>query len=352
MKPQPPHPRRLLILLGLSLLACGGGVARAQVANPQTQNPVTGSQAPARPAAQADAPHASLPVRLQVTVTDESRRFVANLRQEDFRIEADGQPQPITFFAQESPPLSYSLMVDNTGSLRTMFDRVLKTGEAIIAGMNPQDEMSVVRFIGRDRIELMQDFTRNRSALVAALDEMYIEGGETALIEALYVAAEAVVARAPGDERRRALVVVTDGGDRDARAQLDELLTYLRRHNVAVFVFGLTDAMSGDAFEQVKGGRRRARELLDTVARESGGHAVFPKKTSEFDAAVLALNARLQMPYYTLGYDAPPAGTSHKPRKIEVKLAAPGRDGEKNRPLRIDFRLRGATAKATVPAGK
>jgi Ca-activated chloride channel family protein len=347
MKLQLPRPRRLLILLGLSLVAC------VQVSNAQAQNPATGSQSPAaRPAAQAGAPHANLPVRLNVTVTDESNRFVADLRQEDFRIEVDGTPQPITLFAQESPPLSYSLLVDNTGSLREMFDRVLRTGEAIIAGKQPQDEMSLVRFIGRDRIELMQDFTRNQNALVAALDEMHIEGGNTALIEALYLAAEAVVARAPGGERRRALVVITDGGDRDARAKRDELLTYLRRHNVAVFVFGLTDAMSGDAFEQVKGGRRGARELLDTLARESGGHAVFPKKTSEFDAAALALNARLQLPYYTLGYNSPPATASNKPRKIEVKLAASARNGERNRPLRIDFRQRGATAEAAAPAVK
>jgi Ca-activated chloride channel family protein len=350
MKLQSPRSRRLLILLGLSLVACG--VARAQVSNSQAQDTVTGSQSPARPASQAGTPQASQPVRLNVIVTDESHRFVADLRQEDFRVEVDGLPQPITVFAQESPALSYSLLVDNTASLRTIFDHVLKTGEAIIAGKNQQDEMSVVRFTGRDQIELMQDFTRNRNALVAALNEMYIDGGQTALIEALYVAAETVVARAPGDERRRALVVVTDGGDRDTRAKLDELLTYVRRHNVAVFVFGLTDAMSGDAFEQVKGGRRRARELLDTLARESGGYAVFPKKTSEFDAAALALNARLQMPYYTLGYTSPPAAASNKPRKIEVKLAAPARNGDGNRPLRIDFRLQGATAEAITPARK
>jgi VWFA-related protein len=290
-------------------------------------------------------------VKLDVIVTDESNRFVADLRQEDFRVEENGVPQAITFFAPESPPLTYSLLVDNTGSLRTMFDHVLKTGEAIIAGKNPQDEMSLVRFVSLDRIELMQDFTRNRNALVAALDEMHIEGGATALIEALYVAAEAVVARAPGEDRGRALVVVTDGGEREARAKLDELLKYLRRHNVAVFVLGLTDAADDSAFHQVKGGRRASRELLNTLARESGGHAIFPKKPSEFDAAALALNARLQMPRYTLGYISP-ADASNKPRKIEVKLAASAPNDERKPRLRTDFRVRGATAEAAAPVRK
>jgi Ca-activated chloride channel family protein len=349
MKLQPPRQRRLLILLGLTLALCGG--ARAQTSNTQTRTPATAMRPPAPTPAQTVASPASQPVRLDVTVTDESNRFVADLRQEDFRVEEDGAPQAITFFAQESPPLSYSLLVDNTGSLRTMFERVVKTGAAIIAGKGAQDEMSVVRFVSRDRIELMQDFTRNPNALAAALDEMYIEGGATALLEALYVAAEAVVARAPGEDRRRALVVLTDGGDREPRAKLDELLKYLRRHNVPVFVFGLTEAMSGDAFELVTGGRRGARELLDTLARETGGYAVFPKKPAEFDDAALALNSRLQMPRYALGY-ASPADASNKPRKIEVKLAASARNDAGKPRLRVDFRVRGATTEVNVPAKK
>jgi Ca-activated chloride channel homolog len=349
MKPQPPRQRRSLILLGLSLVVCG--VMHAQASNTQTQNSTPAIQSPAQTPAQPAAQPASPPVKLDVIVTDESNRFVADLRREDFRVEEDGVPQSITFFAQDSAPLSYSLLVDNTGSLRTMFDRVLKAGEAIVTAKGAQDEMSVVRFVSHDRIELMQDFTRNPNALVAALDEMYVEGGATALIEALYVAAETVVARAPGDERRRALVVITDGGERDPRAKLDELLKYLQRHNVSVFVFGLTDAMSGDAFQQVKGGRRASRELLDTLARETGGYVVFPKKSSEFDAAALALNARLQMPRYTLGYVSP-ARASNKPRKIEVKLADSARNDEKKPRLRVDFRVRGATAEATAPAKK
>ncbi|HZG51303.1 MAG TPA: VWA domain-containing protein [Pyrinomonadaceae bacterium] len=349
MKPQPPRPRRLLLLLALSLVASGGVVARAQGANTQTQTSPPPIQSPAPAPAQTPAPPAPPLVKVDVIVTDESNRFVADLRQEDFRIEEDGAARSITFFAQEALPLSYSLLVDNTGSLRTMFERVLKTGETIVAGKGAQDEMSVVRFVSRDRIELMQDFTRNRHALVAALDEMHVEGGTTALTEALYVAAEAVVARAPGEARRRALVVITDGGERDPRANLDELLKYLRRHQVEVFVFGLTEAMSGDAFEQVKGGRRKSRELLDTLARETGGLAVFPKKPAEFDAAALALNARLRMPRYTLGYVSP-ADASNKPSKIKIKLAdSVLNDAGK---LHTDFRVRGATAEATAPARK
>jgi Ca-activated chloride channel family protein len=349
MKPHPPRRRRTLILLGFILVACGVA-AHAQVSS--TQTPATARQTPAQTPAQAQAQKpAGRSVKLDVIVTDESNRFVADLRQEDFRIEEGGAAQAITSFAQETSPLSYSLLVDNTGSLRTMFDQVLKTGEAIVAGKSEQDEMSVVRFVSRDRIELMQDFTRDRNALVNALDEMYLEGGATALIEAMHVTAETVVARTPGEERRRALVVITDGGERDPGANLEELLKYLRRHNVAVFVFALTDAADDGAFKQVKGGRRGSRELLNRLARETGGHAVFPKKPAEFATAADALNSRLRMPRYTLGYVSP-ADAANKPPQIEVKLASPARNDESKRRLRIDFRARGATAGAPMPARK
>ena len=300
--------------------------------------------------AQTIAPTVRQSVRLDVFVTDESNRFVADLRQEDFRVEEDGAPQLISFFAPEPAPMTYSLLIDSTGSLRTMFDRVLRAGETIIAGKSATDEMSMVRFVGRDQIELMRDFTRNQNALAAALDEIYVEGGMTALLEALYVTAETIVARPPGEYRRRALVVVTDGGERDPQAKLDELLKYLRRHDVQVFVFGLTDALSGDAFRKVKGGRRGARELLDTLARETGGYAVFPKKPAEFDDAALALNAQLQMPRYTLGYASQVA--AGKPRKVEVKLAESARNNERKLRLRTNFRVWGAPREAIIPASK
>jgi Ca-activated chloride channel family protein len=291
-------------------------------------------------------------VKLDVIVSDESNRFIANLRREDFRVEVNGAPQTITFFAEESPALSYSLLVDNTGSLRTIFDEVLRTGAMLVAGKKARDEMSVVRFVSRERIELMSDFTRNQNALAAALDEMYVEGGHTALLEALYVAAEAVVARAPNDDRKRALVVITDGGERDPRSKLEEVLTLLRRHNVAVFVFGLTEALKGDDFREVKGGRRGARELLETLARETGGHAVFPKKLAEFEDAALALNARLQMPRYTLAYAPTHADASNQPRKIEVKLADSQRKDERQPRLLVSSRVRGATTGTNAPARK
>jgi Ca-activated chloride channel family protein len=275
---------------------------------------------PQSPVPAADGKQAQ-PVKFSAVVSDEKNNFVESLRAEDFILTENGAAQPITFFAREDLPLSYSLLVDNTGSLRTVLDHVIRTGETIVAGKRPPDEMSVVRFVSRDKIELLQDFTRSQNALARALEDMYVEGGATAMLEALYVSAQALAARAPRHERRHALVILTDGGERDAPARLDELLTLLRRERVQVFVFGLTDAMSDAAFSQVKGGRRKSRELLETLARETGGRAVFPKKPAEFDAAVATLNRELQMPEYVLGYSPNNPTRNGKPATVQLKLA-------------------------------
>ncbi|MDQ1560454.1 MAG: Ca-activated chloride channel [Pyrinomonadaceae bacterium] len=324
--------RQLLNGASLALLLALSPCASAQTAS-----------APGQVAAAQAGGGAAKLIKVEAAVLERDGKPVENLSAEDFRVELDGVPQAITFFARESPPLSYSLLVDNTGSLRTLIDPMIRVGEAIVAARGERDEMSVVRFVSRDRIELMQDFTRNRNALVAALEGMYVEGGETALLEALYVAAEAVVARAPGDERRRALVVITDGGERDARAKLDEVLDYSRLHNVPIYVFGLTDALGDDAFSQVKGGRRKSRELLDTLARETGGYAVFPKKTSEFAAAAQALNARLQTPRYTLGFASSTDPSNRKPN-ITIKLADPARQDGRQLLSITNLRARGGAA--------
>ena len=276
-------------------------------------------------------------IRVSAVVLDEKNNFVNDLRAEDFVLTENGVPQPVTSFAREDLPLSYTLLVDNTGSLRTMIEHVIRTGEAIVAGKRPQDEMSVVRFVTRDRVELLQDFTRNQNALTASIDQMYTEGGDTALLEALYVSAEAVAARTPDAALRRALLVVTDGGERDNQGKLDEVLNLLRRQRVRVFVLGLTDAVDKGAFDQVKGGRKKSRELLETLARETGGRAVFPKKTSEFADAAATLNRELQMPEYLLGYTPNNPANKGKPGTLQLKLADSATTGREK--LQLHFRL-------------
>ncbi|HKP72076.1 MAG TPA: hypothetical protein VJT82_04005, partial [Pyrinomonadaceae bacterium] len=128
---------------------------------------------------------------------------------------------------------------------------------------------------------------------------------------------------------RHALVVITDGGDRARQVKLDELIKYLREHDVQVFVFALTDAVRADSFGGSGNSRGKARSLLNTLAEQTGGVALFPKKPAEFNAAVATLNGLLRSPRYVIGYAAK-ENLKDKPRKVEVKLADSATGGKRS----------------------
>ena len=83
-------------------------------------------------------------------------------------------------------------MIDNSGSLRLQLEKVIEASKIIVSTNRPDDETSIIRFVSRDKIEIVQDFTSNKTDLNDALDNLFIEGGQTAIIDAVYLAAEKV----------------------------------------------------------------------------------------------------------------------------------------------------------------
>ncbi|MDX6269327.1 MAG: Ca-activated chloride channel [Acidobacteriota bacterium] len=79
-------------------------------------------------------------MRLNVIVTDKADRSVGDLRQEDFGVEEDGVPQTITFFSREAVPVSYGVLVDNSGSMKPLLDLLKRTAASLLAANQPGDE--------------------------------------------------------------------------------------------------------------------------------------------------------------------------------------------------------------------
>src|SRR5262249_26732015 len=152
-------------------------------------------------------------VQLHVRVIDRNNRPINNVPQGDFHVFEDGVAQPIETFTREEVPISYGLAVDTSGSLRSQLQSVIDAGKTIINANKAGDETFLVRFISSDKIETVQDFTSSKEQLLDGLDSFYVEGGQTAVIDAVYLSAEHVSEYRKGDEgdrRRRALVVITD----------------------------------------------------------------------------------------------------------------------------------------------
>src|SRR4051812_12675296 len=120
-------------------------------------------------------------VTLDVRVVDRNGRPINGLKQNDFTIFEDGTPQEITSFGQQEVPTNYGLVLDNSGSLRQQLDKVIEAGKVFVSNNHPTDETLVIRFVGRDKIEIVQNFTPNKVDLNDALDNLYVEGGQTAI---------------------------------------------------------------------------------------------------------------------------------------------------------------------------
>ena len=264
-------------------------------------------------------------VELHVRVIDRNNRPINKIPQTDFHVFEDGVAQPIEYFSQEEVPISYGLAVDTSGSLRTQLTSVIDAGKTIINANKHGDETFLVRFISSDKIETVQDFTANKDALLDGLDGLYIEGGQTAVVDAVYLSAEHVAEYKRGDasdRRRRALIVITDGEDRNSFYKQEQLFTRLREEDVQIFVIGFVSELDSEAGFIRKSSREKAVGLINKLATETGGRAFFPTSISELPqiATEIIRDLRTQ---YVIAYNPTnktPDGTF---RTIKVSVDQP-----------------------------
>jgi Ca-activated chloride channel family protein len=245
-------------------------------------------------------------VNLNVRVIDRSNRPINNVRQEDFRVYEDGVLQPIQFFSQEEVPISYGLAVDTSGSLATQLKDVIEAAKTIISANKPGDETFLESFVDREKIDLKQDFTSKKDALEDALDDLYVQGGQTAVIDGVYLAAEHVAEYKKGDDlndrRRRALIVVTDGEDRASFYSREQLFARLREEAVQIYVIGFVNELEKEGGLIKKSPRDRAVALLNRMASETGGRAFYPRSLAELPGIAQEISRDLRT-QYVIGYN-------------------------------------------------
>jgi Ca-activated chloride channel family protein len=279
-------------------------------------------QSPRSSAQPADQSVAQPAVRLGFYVVDGANHTLADVRREDVSLTVDGAPQSITYFAREESPVSYGLVIDNSGSVRQILDMLARTGGTLIAANRPEDEAFVMRFVDPARTSILEDFTSDKQSLASALSDMYVEGGQTAVIDAIYRAAQHTAEHA-GANRRLALVVITDGEDRGSSHKLEELTQLLRREGVRVFVIGLTGMLDKTGGIIHKSSREKASDLLETISDESGGRAFFPAfgKTvaDELTAAIREIGESLRA-QYVVGFTPSSPAPDGKLHKVQIKV--------------------------------
>ncbi len=283
-------------------------------------------------------------VNLNVRVIDRNNRPINSVLQNEFKIYEDKELQRIEFFSKSEVPTNYGLVIDNSGSLRSQIEKVIEAGKIIVATNKPDDETLVIRFVDREKIEILQQFTSNKTDLSDALDNMVIEGGQTAVIDAVYLAAERVSeyekVRDKDDRKRRALVIVTDGEDRDSYYNEAQLFELLRELDVQIYAVGFVGDLSKEAGFIAKSPQGKAKAFLQRMATETGGKAYFPNDVGELAGVAKDIGNELRV-QYSIGYIPTNDRKDGTFRNIKVVV-----DDGPNKQKRIAITKAGRTAEA------
>jgi Ca-activated chloride channel family protein len=305
--------RRLSLNL-LSLAATSGlaGVGFCQEARPELKPRVK----PAESEADRITPNLRIDTNLvliPVTVTTPLNQFVTGMEKEQFRVVEDKVEQEVTYFASFDAPLSIGMVFDASGSMGSKLTKSRQAAAEFFKTANPEDEFFLVQF--NDRPSLVVPFTRNTDDIMSRLTFTQAKG-RTALLDGIYQALQQL---RKGRNPRKALLIVSDGGDNSSRYTESEVRNLLKEADAQMYAIGI--------FEPIGSRGRSAEELsgpglLSELAEMTGGRHLPVDNLNDLPdiAAKIGIELRNQ---YVLGYVSRNLARDGKYRKVTVKLNQP-----------------------------
>ncbi len=245
-------------------------------------------------------------VSLHVSVTDNLYRPVAGLTRDDFEVFEDKVAQAISFFSLEDSPLAVGLVLDSSGSMERdiKMERARAAALHFVRTSHPDDQVFLVDFDSRAIVTL--DFSSNLDALAAALAQSKA-GGRTALYDAVYLALEKL--NSLRTERRRVILLITDGEDTASRHSLKEVDQLAREADVQLYAVGICGM---DVTPTARGAITRLAEM-------TGGRAFFTFDTREMVPICHGIAIELHR-QYSLGYQPTNLVADGKWRRLDVKV--------------------------------
>ena len=222
-------------------------------------------------------------VVLNATVRDRKGWFASDLSQADFKVYEDGQLQTVRLFRHEDVPVYVGLVVDHSASMSPKIAEVLVAAKTFVAASRADDDMFVVNF--NDHVVL--EGSNHPDQLARSISSVPTQG-KTALYDAVIRALAQVKT---GTLQKKALMVISDGGDNASRHTLAEVLKAVEESNVLVYTIGVFDEEDPDKNEVA----------LRRLAHVSGGEAFFPRQLNQV-VSICERIARDIRNQYILGY--------------------------------------------------
>jgi VWFA-related protein len=253
-------------------------------------------------------------VLVPVTVTDTLNRFVGGLNQDSFEIYEDKMRQKIVSFGCDDAPISLGIVFDTSGSMGPKLERSRMAVAEFLKSANPQDEAFLVEFADRPvlTVPLTNDFSEIQSRLLSTHPK-----GRTALLDSVALALKTLkTAR----HARKALLLITDGGDNRSRFTVSEVKGRLEESDVQLYAIGI--------YETGKARNRTPEEsagpkLLTDLSEPTGGRHFIVENLAELPDVAAKIGVELHN-QYVIGYTPGNSQRDGKFRKIAVKVIQPG----------------------------
>lgn len=280
-------------------------------------------------------------INVTATVTDRSGRFAPSLRQEDFVVYEDNKLVEVSHFSAERTPVSLGIVVDSSGSMAgERWSAAVNSVDRLLQLMADElDEFFLYRFSAN--ADLVHDWSENRDRLSSSIHRIHPNGG-TAMYDA---AAEAVPMAQTGKNRKKAVVIISDGNDTSSRVGVSDVKQVVRQTEVLVYAIGV-DSQGQPTFQRpappiqrqppriplpfpfpgrggwgiplpqpgggrgggsasIGGGDERLNvAALREMTDESGGRTEIVRDFRDLDPAVASIADELSQQYY-LGYPSP-----------------------------------------------
>lgn len=254
-------------------------------------------------------------VVLHASVLNDRSVFVPGLTEENFRVFEDKAEQKLSIFKQEDVPVSFGLVVDNSGSMRDKRPQVNAAALSFVRTSNPQDEGFVVNFNDDYYLDTEHDFTSDLDEMKTALERIDARGS-TALYDAVIGSLDHLK---KGTRDKKVIIVVTDGEDNASRHSLENTVEQAQRSNALIYAVGL---FSDDDMKHNRRAMKKARGALSQLANATGGLAFFPEDAKDTEAICtqIAHDIRNQ---YTLAYYPTNAARDGSFRTVQVEVIPP-----------------------------
>jgi VWFA-related protein len=259
-------------------------------------------------------------VLLPVNVTDARNRLVRGLDKEEFRVFDGKNEHKVLHLSSDDMPLSVGIVFDASGSMANKLPEARAAVAEFLKAANPDDEFFLVSF--NDKAELAAPFTHSAADIQNRLITTSAQG-RTALLDAVYLALHYIQRAA---NPRRALLVISDGGDNNSRYCATELRGIVRESDVWIYAIGIYAAGAATLPEEERGGP----ELLTELTEETGGRQLAVHQASELPDAATRIGQELRN-QYILAYSPAFAERDGKYHRVQVKLV-----GRRN--LRLSWR--------------